>query len=49
MILLSFVPDTRTRLLLSLLSFGVVLVAYALRRHYGSRAGESSGELVREQ
>jgi len=49
MILLAFVPDTRTQLLLTLLRFGVVLVAYALRRHYGSRAGVRSGELVREQ
>ncbi len=48
MILLAFVPDTRTQLLLTLLSFGVVLVAYALRRHYGSGAGEPSRELVTE-
>jgi hypothetical protein len=48
MILLGFVPDTRTQLLLTLLSFGAVLVAYALRRHYGRGAGEPSRELVRE-
>ena len=48
MILLGFVPDTRTQLLLTLLSFGAVLIAYALRRHYGSGAGEPSRELVRE-
>jgi hypothetical protein len=48
MILLGFVPDTRTQLLLTLLSFGAVLVAYALGRHYGRGAGEPSRELVRE-
>jgi len=48
MILLGFVPAACTQLLLTLLSFGVFLVAYALRQHYGSGAGEPSGELVRE-
>jgi L-asparagine transporter-like permease len=48
MILLTFITDTRTQLLVALLSFGGVLAAYALRRHYGSRARAPSGELVRE-
>ncbi len=47
-ILLAFVPDTRTQLLLTLLSLGVVLVAYALRGIMGVAPENPSGELVRE-
>jgi hypothetical protein len=48
MMLLAFVPDTRTQLLLTLLSLGVVLVAYALHGIMGVAPENPSGELVRE-
>jgi GABA permease len=43
-VIMAFDPDLRSQLLLTLLSLGVVLVAYVLRSRYGSRAAEPTGE-----
>jgi GABA permease len=49
LVLMAINPDLRTQLILTLLSLGVVLVAYVLRSRFGSeRAPESAVEPARE-
>ncbi len=43
-VLMFFNPDLRTQLLLTLLSVGVVLLAYALRSRFGGRRAPSRTE-----